>query len=406
MQTSLFAFATDLDDEGADVVLDNLGERAGVDAISLAVAYHAARDVFPHSPTRKVRFLEPGAVFFSPEPGLYGRLKPLESRLVRGGDPLGELCEKAAARGMMVNAWTVFLHSDRLGFEHPDCAPRNAFGDPYLTDLCPANPDAREYARALTADVSRYPVTAIRAEALQFSGLEHGYHHERFFDELGALATTLLGLCFCRHCVTAAGARGVDGERLAALVRDAVEPVLSGEVEPSGAEPTRERVGALGDGAMNRYLEARTDTVTSLAGEVAAVARAGGAALMFMDMTGAEMGFATGAPVGPPAPVEAWHGGVDPAAVAIAAGGLEAVGYAADPVRLRQDLEAYRALLPDAGRLAVALRPMAPDCRSPENLAAKVALARELGLGAVDFYHYGLSRLRALDWISAALGRG
>lgn len=403
MKTSLFAFATDLDDEGTDVVLANVGERAGVDAISLAVAYHAARDVFPHSPARKVRFLEPGAVFFAPEPRRYGRLKPRPSRLVQSADPLRELCERAGARGIAVNAWTVYLHSDRLGFEHPDCAPLNAFGDPYLTDLCPANPEVREYARALTADVSRYPVAAIRAESLQFSGLEHGYHHERYFDELGALATMLLSLCFCRHCVTAAGGRGVDGERLAALVRAAVGPVLGGDGEPSSAEPTRELVGALGDGEMDRYLDARAATVTSLAGELAELARASGVVLTFMDMAGAEKGFAGGAS-GPPAAADAWRGGVDPAAVAASTGGLEAVGYAADPARLREDLEAYLALVAEPAQLAVALRPMAPDCRTPQNLAAKVALARDFGLGAIDFYHYGLSRLRSLDWISAALG--
>jgi allophanate hydrolase subunit 2 len=38
-----------------------------------------------------------------------------------------------------------------------------------------------------------------------------------------------------------------------------------------------------------------------------------------------------------------------------------------------------------------------------DNLAAKVALARERGLGRRDFYHYGICRLQALDWIQQAL---
>ena len=46
---------------------------------------------------------------------------------------------------------------------------------------------------------------------------------------------------------------------------------------------------------------------------------------------------------------------------------------------------------------------MPPDCRSADNLAAKVALVRERGLERVDYYHYGLSRLRALDWIRQSL---
>ena len=46
---------------------------------------------------------------------------------------------------------------------------------------------------------------------------------------------------------------------------------------------------------------------------------------------------------------------------------------------------------------------MPPDNRSVENLAAKVALARDAGLGRVDFYHYGFCRLSALDRVRQAL---
>ena len=64
METSLFAFATDLHDEGLETVLGNLHDRAGVDGLTMAVAYHDARDLFPHNPVHKVRYLEGGAVFF------------------------------------------------------------------------------------------------------------------------------------------------------------------------------------------------------------------------------------------------------------------------------------------------------------------------------------------------------
>jgi hypothetical protein len=46
---------------------------------------------------------------------------------------------------------------------------------------------------------------------------------------------------------------------------------------------------------------------------------------------------------------------------------------------------------------------MPPDCRSADNLAEKVELVRKLGVGRVDFYHYGFFRLRALDWIRQSL---
>jgi hypothetical protein len=78
--------------------------------------------------------------------------------------------------------------------------------------------------------------------------------------------------------------------------------------------------------------------------------------------------------------------------------GIEAIGYAADPERVRRDLDAYG----DAA-VSVILRPSTPDCDSPDNLRAKVDLARERGLRRADFYHYGLMRLDALDRIRDAL---
>lgn len=63
----MLAFATDLYDEGFQTVLGNVQERAGVDGLTMAVAYHGARDLFPHNPVHKVRYLEGGAVFFQPD---------------------------------------------------------------------------------------------------------------------------------------------------------------------------------------------------------------------------------------------------------------------------------------------------------------------------------------------------
>jgi hypothetical protein len=121
-----------------------------------------------------------------------------------------------------------------------------------------------------------------------------------------------------------------------------------------------------------------------------------------MDLSGATKGYATGQPSGEAAPAIAWQLGIDLPAVATGCGRLEAIGYASDPDRLRFDLEAYRAVVRD-GALGVVLRPVPPDTDSTENLRAKVDLARELGLTRVDFYHYGLMPLGALDRIRAAV---
>jgi hypothetical protein len=122
-----------------------------------------------------------------------------------------------------------------------------------------------------------------------------------------------------------------------------------------------------------------------------------------MDASGAIKGYADGKPTGGPATEIAWRLGVDLAGAAAACGRLEAIAYAADPDRIRLDLESYRALIPVGSTLAAAMRPIVPDCDSAENLAAKLGLARELGLERVDLYHYGFAPLAALDRIRSAI---
>ncbi len=402
----MLAFATDLYDEGFDTVLGNVQERAGVDGLTMAVAYHDARDLFPHNPVHKVRYLEGGTVFFRPDQSRYEglRLQPRVAELARLCDPLGDLCAAAGERGMQVNAWAVFLHNDRLGFIDPECATQNAFGDRYLTDLCPSNPEVRAYACALASDIGRYEVATIFAESLHFHGLRHGYHHERYFEELGAVGTFLLGLCFCAHCLEAARRAGVDAETVHRSVRDELGRrfVNDGSSEAS-EELTRDRLAAFGGEQLPGYLDARIETVASLAGEISAAVASQGTGVAFLDLSGAEKGFATGHPKGEAAPAIGWQTGVDVAALSEVCEAVEATGYAADPSRLELDLDAYRASIPDPSRLGLVLRPMPPDCRSADNLVAKVALARERGLKRVDFYHYGFCRLRSLDWVRWSL---
>ena len=296
---------------------------------------------------------------------------------------LPEAIAAAERRGLAVRAWTVFLHNGALAAAHPECAPENAFGDRYVTELCPAHPDAREYARALAADIAELGVAGICSEALHYLGLEHGYAHERYFVPLGTRVRYLLGLCFCEHCLAATRAQGIDADAVRRSARAAIESAFAGD-DPGG-EPERDA-----------YARVRQQVVTSLVAEVAEAT--GETPFEFIELSGAVKGYADGRPTGAPAPSIAWQLGVDVDAVAAACTGIEAMGYAADVDRIRGDLDAYG----DAP-VSVVLRPSTPDCVSAEDLRAKVKLARERGLGRVDFYHYGLMRLDALDWIRSAL---
>lgn len=380
MDTSIFAFATDFTDEGIETVLDNVQRRGGLGGVTVAVAYHEGRDVFPHNPVHKIRFLEGGAVFFEPRALRHVRLTPPVSKVAH---VLPEVVAAAGRRGMPVRAWTVFLHNGALAEANPDCAPENAFGDRYVTDLCPAHPDVRAFACALAADIAALGIATICSESLHYHALEHGYAHERYFVPLSPRVRYLLGLCFCEHCLAAARGHGVDGEAVRDQARREIERAFDGEYDDG--EPERDEYGHV-----------REQVVTSLVADVAEAA--GETPFEFIELSGAVKGYADGRPTGAPAPAIAWQLGVDVEAVARACEGIQAIGYAADPERVRGDLDAYG----DAA-VSVIFRPTTPDCDSPENLRAKVELARERGLRRADFYHYGFMRLDALDWIRAAV---
>jgi hypothetical protein len=187
------------------------------------------------------------------------------------------------------------------------------------------------------------------------------------------------------------------------FVRTELQRVFDGSGQDRSEEIAREEVASLAGGELGGYLEAREVSVSTLVTEAADAVAGTRTRFTFMDLSGAVKGYATGKPAGDAAPTIAWKLGVDLGAVARACHGLEAIGYAADPDRLRFDLEAYRALLPPGGSLASALRPMTPDCDGPRNLTSKLEVARALGLARVDFYHYGFMRLAQLDWIREAL---
>src|SRR5262249_21944147 len=176
MRASIFTFAYDLHDEGIGTVLDNLERRGRLDALTLAFSYHHSRDIFPHNPVRKMRYMA-GHVLFRPDLKRYRGLaiQPPVSPLLQERDVVGELFAEAQRRGLMVRGWTNNVHNTTIGSQHLDCVAHSVFGDPFITTLCPANPDVIAYLSTVTADMARYPLESILLESVNFMGFRHGY---------------------------------------------------------------------------------------------------------------------------------------------------------------------------------------------------------------------------------------
>jgi len=405
LNASVILFANDLADEGFEHVVDTIRDLASAQAVTMACNYHHSRDVVPHNPRRKILYMA-GGVFFQPDPARFATLKiaPDVPAFVREEDPLKRLVAVAGQRGMMVRGWTNNMHSTVHASRHPDCSVRNAFGDFYITTLCPANPDVRAYVRALNGDLGRYGLQSLLVESACFMPFDHGYHHERSMVPLTPVTKFLLSLCFCAHCQAAGRRAGVAVDALSAFVRDEVEQALNGHASRlDGQSLEFSQMADLAGGEMAGYLAARQHTVSTLIEELAEAVHP--VRLDVMEWSGGLRAVGLGMQVssGDGSSVSrAWQDGTDIAQVAAAADGLSILGYVPDPEGLRAELRAYRACLPAGKSLSVAMRPMFPDCASVEVLQAKLRVLEEEGAAWADFYHYAFMRLSNLAWVGQA----
>ena len=390
---SLYAFPSDLLDEGVSHVIDE-GQKLGIPRLSVAFAYHQARDVMPHAGSKpRLRYRRDG-IFFEPNPAywtgllLQPTIQPEPERAA-----LAELLDRSTDR---VEAWTVFLHNSSLGEAHPAAASLTCFGDRIVSNLCPSNPDVVAYSVALAHDISARGVDIV-AEALSAQTFGHGSHHERSFAPVSAGDEVLLGLCFCQYCTARAEARGADVAALRSAARERVQAAYAGAA-PLAA--TREALaGAVGDDVL-LLLSARESAVTELAGHVADAVHSHGRTLSFMDLTGAVLGYDSGSPTGAPAAEQSWRIAIDAGAASAHADSYSILGYVNDPERLASDVASYVSVL-GSTPLRVILRPGFPDTASVDVLEAKVRACLSAGAATVDFYNYGMYDQSVLERIPA-----
>ena len=402
IESSVFVGVEDLRGEGQDVVLDRIVNEFGATGVTVAAAYHRARDLSPHgSPHLTVRH---DGVHFIPDDDLFDGLR-LQPPVQRGANehPLRSLRSATSERGVTLSGWTVFCHNTTLGEAHPDCTTENAFGERGSpADLCPSHPDVRAYVLALARNVARLGFDEVVAESLHFATFEHGYHHERSFVTLGGIDRFLLSLCFCTSCKDIAKQRGVDAEAARVACRRSLAAVLDGG-EPSQDDVTPEAVAMHGGSVLADYGTSRLQSVSELAAVVSAAVSEVGSRLSFLDGTGAVKGYARGTPRGRLAAVDAWQLGIDPAGLGQQLPSYSVLAYARDTARVQDDVAAYRAVLGDKPKLRAVLRPCLPDTESATHLTTKVAAVVAGGADAVDFYHYGLAPLKDLRRIPVAL---
>ena len=237
----------------------------GCDAVSVAVAYHPARRVFPRH--RRVSVLPGSSLYITPRRDRYGELVPAATATPALQHALLRFREACAQEGVRFRAWIVGLHHDGLAAAHPGAAARLLDGSPAGHSLCPSSPEAVEYVAALAADVAaQLEPEAIDLEAGLYPAWEPAYTLTLSLAPLSEPARLYGAQCFCDACRTLFGDDADELERraLAAAGAPFSSGTASGDEDPLLA-------GDLG--------RARSMGVSILVGAVAAAVREQGSLL-------------------------------------------------------------------------------------------------------------------------------
>jgi hypothetical protein len=384
---AIYTYAWDIAETGVAAAAREFRD-LGLDTVTLAGSYHAGKFMRPHGKAGKVFFPDDGTVYFKADPTRYGAIKPVQNGPLGKRDVLRELVDESA---MAVNVWLVLLHNTRLGMQHPDAVVRNAFGDPYFYNLCPSAPAARAYAVGLARDVTEnYPVRGISLEAPGFTPYAHGYHHEFALTKSNPWLESLLGLCFCEHCLARAGSAGIDARRFKAEVASDIGTYLDSDIDfPADMAEAFWRADLAANSDLRRYIDFRQTVVTSLVAEIRAAVRRDAEVAVIPSVARPTGG--------------AWYEGNDLAALAETAGIIEACFYEPSAMRVRSDLFDIRRRLKGKGKLRGILRPSYPDIATRGEFLEAVAALQAGGVDELAFYNWGHLRRANLAWIGEAI---
>jgi hypothetical protein len=383
---AIYSYAWDLAEAGVPNAVAEF-TTLGLDTVTLAGSYHAGKFLRPHGKQGKVYFPEDGTIYFKPDRRHYGAIKPVENSLLQGGDVMRELCEAP----LQVNAWMVLLHNTLLGTRHPEATTANAFGDRYVYSLCPSHPAARAYAVGLAKDVTdSYPVTGLSIESPGFAPYAHGFHHEFALNQPNRWLDAQLGLCFCEHCVSGAARAGIGAEGLKTRVAGDITAYLASDIDfPADMAEAFWLADTRTDGELKAFLDWRCGVVTSLVAEIRNAVRKDASLAIIPSVARPTGG--------------AWHEGTDLAALAKAAGIIEACFYEPSAARVKADLFDVRRRLGGHGMLRGILRPAWPDLGSKAEFLAAVTALAEGGVSGLAFYNWGHLRKANIAWIAEAM---
>ena len=216
MENTIQVHPHDVRDEGAEVVVRNIVERASIRTIIAETGTLEERHPYPqgelaHNPVNKVVYTDacfeiPGSESWFAELPFRPRLSP---QAKAGEDYVQELTQAAVKQGAEVLPWVKALNAAFEGDVEAACV-RTFSGELITTWLCPNNPLTEVYVKNLVLNMlERYPSRAILVDRL------------RYPDWSGATVSIQRMLtCFCPHCLEGMEKAGIDLKRLSELLEE------------------------------------------------------------------------------------------------------------------------------------------------------------------------------------------
>lgn len=391
MYASMWSYPWDYVDIGMDNALDEL-QSIGLNDVSLITSYHAGRFLQIRSPKRKAYFPQDGVLYYNADPENFKhlRIKPKVGEFAKDHpDFFHELTQKSKNRGMTVSGWTVCLHNTRIGYEYPEVCVHNAFGDTVYYNQCPANEHVRQYILALLADIDQnLPLCSIQLESMNYMGFAHEYHHEKDGVGISAYEDFLLSLCFCRSCMQAGNAAGIDMTAVQEYVKEQIcECLNSDRKEIQSCRFSSEGLSFFKDNPeMLAYLKQRSRTVTSLMAE--ARKHVHHSQLYFLSLL---------------TNLDSWLFGVDLVEISKFCDGVVICSYDCDEEKAAGDVYTSRGVFNPGTKIITGMRAFYPEYANGDQFVSKVQSVLNESRDGFIFYNYGLIPKKQLEWVARAM---
>lgn len=379
---TVWTYPWDVLDEGIDRALDTIANDLGCTSISLATSYHTFEQLRPHLAGPKYFVTSEAAVYFRPTAELYARsvLRPRPSPLVTDrSDPLRAIGQGCRERGLGLTSWTVCLHNTDQGRRHPDCCPRNVYGDVFTSHLDPTNPNVRAYVTALCQDLAQTgAVDRIELESIGFGGRPHFHGHEKVGLDLGPGGWFLFTLPFSESCRRVGEQANVDVTGLMEGIRGVLDPCFqSGLPLSDGPASWAARLPGL-----ERYVMALRRSVVDLVSQVQSAANL---------------------PVSVIAMGDPWETLCDYQAIAAVVDAIETLAYTPSPDEVERKIRALQNWSGvDARRIVVGLQAYGDAAPTEATLLSCVDRALSLGVYRFSFYNYGIMPATRFPWVRSA----